>query len=130
MVLDPTSFRQSLQSRREELQGQVDHINMLLQQSSGLLESIETIIMNKSNHKTTTPPTPHRVIADDMLLIPHSSPVQTTPLISHRRRHSVDSYEHHCIQRPPTPPAILFPIHNDRLRRDHTQQDPANSNTQ
>ncbi|KAI8334030.1 hypothetical protein BC941DRAFT_433664 [Chlamydoabsidia padenii] len=69
MVLDPASFRQSLQSRREELQQQVEHINRLLQQSSGLLESIEMIITSKSGNTRHSP--------------------------SMGRRHSMDSYEQH-----------------------------------
>ncbi|KAI8096775.1 uncharacterized protein BX664DRAFT_324789 [Halteromyces radiatus] len=106
MILDPTAFRESLQLRRDELQHQVEHINRLLQQTSGLLESIEVVIGKPTIEKYKT------TLNDTRRMIPVISSAESSTANDHQHHHPYQyqrrpsaSYDHR-IPRPPTPPHI------------------------
>ncbi|CAO3609550.1 unnamed protein product [Cunninghamella blakesleeana] len=108
MILDPVSFQQSLKEKREELQKEVNHINLLLQQSSDVLESIEMIMSSKINNEIKQLKNQSNNIktsdhSSNLPSIPTSSSMLDNKNSNNNSRSESSIFDYH-IPRPPTPP--------------------------
>lgn len=60
MILEPTNFRKNLESRKEALEKELDHITSLLSHTTEILKTVESVmnIVNLQSSSTTTTTTP------------------------------------------------------------------------
>ncbi|GAA5804928.1 hypothetical protein HPULCUR_010438 [Helicostylum pulchrum] len=112
MILEPSKFKKSLETRRDDLQKELQHVTHLLSQTTEILKSVESIvnIMNlQSSSTTSSENNPKKSLLTSLMMLGIAANVDKTLLTKKKSISSLfeaipSLYESSSSSSPPPPP--------------------------